>query len=110
MIRRYGGLTNFLSQHIGKQSRTTVRSSTSKAQVVLFKMVNQLLGPAEMNFKRSDLVFSKSQKEMEFDVFVVSHNIAFEYQGQQHFAGHYMWGSPTLVQERYGKYNSLIPQ
>eukprot|EP01121_Diplochlamys_sp_Union-15-3_P022740 TRINITY_DN9778_c0_g1_i1.p1 TRINITY_DN9778_c0_g1~~TRINITY_DN9778_c0_g1_i1.p1 ORF type:complete len:102 (+),score=16.82 TRINITY_DN9778_c0_g1_i1:324-629(+) len=43
---------------------------------------------------------TQSGRSMEFDVFVPSLNLAFEYQGYQHYNDHYMFGPLKLYKTK----------
>ena len=60
--------------------------TASKNQERIFKIVEQLF-PEEAikNYKHPELVYKKSKRKMELDIFVPSAKLAVEYQGEQHF-------------------------
>jgi len=53
-----------------------------------------------MNFKHPELVYLETQVNMEFDVYLISLSVAFEYQGEQHYQNHFIFGSPEKQRER----------
>ena len=58
-----------------------------KTQKHLFKIIKSIYANKEVrwNYWHPDLIFSDSGARMQLDIFVVEENIAFEYQGEQHF-------------------------
>jgi len=52
------------------------------------------------NYKHPKLVYADSGREMELDIFIPALNLAFEYQGEQHYFHHYLYGPPDEQQRR----------
>ncbi len=43
------------------------------------------------------MIFERTKRAMEFDVFVPTYSVAFEYQGEQHYRDMYIFSSVTIV-------------
>jgi len=74
---------------------------TSKMQQRLHQLVRRMYPNRKVrwNYKHPQLRFRGSRLKMEFDVFVEGENLAFEYQGRQHYFVVEHWGdSKTLRQ------------
>ena len=58
-----------------------------KTQKHLFSIVKSIYANKDVrwNYWHPDLIFPDSGNKMQLDIFVVGENIAFEYQGEQHF-------------------------
>jgi hypothetical protein len=76
-------------------------SKWGKSQYFLFQLLKEILtvvGVQEQdmqrNFKHPDLLFENNNKgRMELDIFIPKLSLAVEFQGQQHFQPHYIFGS-----------------
>jgi len=53
-----------------------------------------------MDFKHSGLQYYGTHREMELDVYIPSLNLAIEYQGEQHYMHHHVYGSPEEQRKR----------
>jgi len=65
-----------------------------------FTNVEETEGAVIANYKHPKLVYADSGREMELDVFIPALNLAFEYQGEQHYFPHYLYGPPEEQQRR----------
>jgi len=67
----------------------------SKIQIYLHKMVSKLFPEYDVlfRFKRNDLYYKISDKDMVLDVYIPKLNIAFDYKGVQHYSFHWRFGS-----------------
>jgi hypothetical protein len=104
LVQRNRGILSFLSKRFPEQEFTDhpLNLPVSKSQKFLFKSI-KLLFPddqVELCFKHPTLVFPRSSRKMEFDVFLPKLSLAFEYQGQQHFHQHFFFGSQRDQQLR----------
>jgi len=101
-INKYGGLIPVLKMCFPDQVWNPNAAILYKVQNLLYKMARKLFSNllVEMNYKHPELRFSKSNSRMEFDVFIPSLNVALEYQGQQHYNFHFMYGSEKCTQQR----------
>jgi hypothetical protein len=92
-------LTKFFPEHNWDGS---VRTSPSKIQIYLSKRLQMIFPGLDVfvDFRRKDLVYPGTLREMELDIFVPFHSLAFEYQGRQHYFQHFMYGSPQEQQTR----------
>src|SRR5690349_5160154 len=80
-------------------------SKIGKSQENLREAVQSLLGSgvtALSNFRHMGLSYSSSNRVMELDVFVPSLQVAFEYQGKQHYDDNNYFSD-----QRTGKVSSL---
>lgn len=75
---------------------------SSKAQCFLFKMISNLFPDEKLliNFRHSSLVFQRTQKRMELDLYMPYLSLAIEYLGEQHYRWSAQFGSPKNIQER----------
>jgi hypothetical protein len=64
-------------------------------------------GDVWFNYRHPSLFYRKSGKFMELDVFVPSLNIAFEYQGLQHFEWQVIMTLHVILQTSDNKYPLL---
>lgn len=107
LLRIYGGLLPLLSKFYPQYSWKSKaglahKTSISKAQTYLYRTLKQLFPHLEikMNYLHSSLLFTKTNRGMEFDIFVPSKDVAIEYHGEQHYVNHYLYGTPQIVQQR----------
>ena len=73
----------------------------SKAQLTLHKIVSSIFGGKQevlMNYHHPQLVSQTA--EFELDVYVPALFLALEYQGEQHYSWHFVYGEPGVVQQR----------
>lgn len=70
-----------------------------KKQKHLLAIVKKILPQydTEWNYKHPKLRFSKSNRPMELDIFLPEINLAFEYQGKQHFLPIKEWGGKKNI-------------
>jgi len=73
-----------------------------KTQSVLFRVLQSLFPQhiVEVNYRHPELLFEKSKKSMELDVYVPNLRLAFEYQGAHHHSYHYLYGGPFAMMEK----------
>ncbi len=85
-----------------KKNLSLARTTISKTQLLLSKMLQDLFPdtPIHLNYKYPTLRYEKSGVKMEFDIFLPDLNLAFEYQGAQHYSWHFIFGSPDGLQVR----------
>lgn len=85
-----------------KPERWAPTTLIKKNQRHLVHVVRELYPDLEVfeDYRHSSLRFESSGYSMELDVFVPALNLAFEYQGQHHFADHYLFGSHRDVVAR----------
>ena len=114
LLSKYGGmcavLKKMLPSHPWKETAFSVPATKwGKSQWHLLQTVKQMLvgnsygvkeGDIKCDYKHPDLVYQDSKFKMELDIFVPVLNLAFEYNGQQHFQPHYVFGSCSLQQKR----------
>ncbi len=69
---------------------------------MLLKYVTELFPDSEIhtNYRHPSLLFERSSMRMEFDIFIPDLSLILEYQGDQHYKWHYVYGSPQSVKER----------
>jgi hypothetical protein len=69
----------------------------------LVKILRSLL-PSDVtmrtNYSHPSLLYSNTNASMQFDVYIPSLAIAIEYQGQQHYYEHYLWGALDLQKKK----------
>ena len=72
------------------------RTLSSKGQMQLFRVVQQVFSTSEvvLNYRHPGLM------GYELDVYVVNEEIAFEYQGQQHYHWNMIFGSAEKIKRR----------
>ena len=51
-------------------------------------------------FRHPELTYQSTNSPMELDIFLPSVSLAIEYQGEQHYRWHFIFGSPQLQQWR----------
>jgi len=103
-IQRYGGIKQFLSKHypelyLWEKSKVKYRS---KGQGFLYNTLQKLFTDVEihLDYRHSQLKFTESQLPMQLDVYLPDLQLAFEYQGELHYQGHFLTGSPEPIQKR----------
>jgi hypothetical protein len=99
----YGSVPKLLEAHIPGYSPTS-RSTFAqfKTQHILFQFIKNILPGSEAydNYSSADFRYGLSNHYMEFDVFVPSLSLVFEYQGQQHYKTVSYIGSSSTSQMR----------
>jgi len=104
VLRRYGGLKNFLKKFIPGFSDTgkDSRFAQLKSQNTLYRMLKLLLPGWEVEFNRrqEDLRFESTMSMMELDIFFPFLSIAFEYQGEHHYKSNKILGESSVTQKR----------
>jgi hypothetical protein len=65
-------------------------------------MVQELFSghDVKLDFIHREIKFSRSHTPMQLDIYIPSLSLAFEYQGEQHYFTHYLFGSPDIQQQR----------
>jgi hypothetical protein len=53
-----------------------------------------------LDYIHNELKYSRTKAGIQLDVYIPSLNLAFEYQGEQHYSSHYLYGSPEIIQRR----------
>lgn len=53
-----------------------------------------------VEYAHPQLIYSQTNRIMEFDIFVPPEKLAFEYQGEQHFSFNFQGGNPSYQQDR----------
>jgi len=97
------GLFNTLmSQYPEHNWSIPTRIAPSKGQLHLHRIIKSLF-PSEqvlMDFRHAGMLFSRSQHKMQLDIFIPTLQLAFEYQGGQHYTQHYLFGNPFQLHIR----------
>jgi hypothetical protein len=105
VVHKFGGLIALLSKlnpSYNWKPRSALHTIPSKkGQRILFKNIESLfpLATIHLDYKHPELSF-KSGVQMELDIFLPTQNIAFEYQGEQHYERHWLYGEPTEQQQK----------
>jgi len=104
LIRRYGGLIPILSKYYPEYNWLSYkfRIVPSKSQVYLFKMIQSLFPQHEVliEAKIPQLVYLPTKRELTLDIFIPTLQLAFEFQGFQHYTRHYLFGDHNIQQQR----------
>lgn len=75
------------------------RSESIKTQKLLFKYLTEIFPRSNLQLDYvSTMNYKKTKKPMQFDVFFPVLNLAFEYQGGQHYFRHYLYGALDEIQ------------
>jgi hypothetical protein len=108
LLKKYGGLKSFLLHYypnhkwnlelLENNSRLISKSQYRLTQLIQEIFPNQTI---EINYKHPLLFNEENNKgKMELDIYLPSLNLAFEYQGEQHYFYHFLYGSNFKVQKR----------
>jgi hypothetical protein len=110
LLHKFGGLMPLLQKiypnHIwdkrlknkwGKSQWRVSQIVKSYLQSICLKAQSEGIA---LDYQHPELVFPTSQHKMELDIFVPSLSLAFEYQGEQHFDPHYLFGATQNIKER----------
>ncbi len=79
-----------------------IRRTVSKMQILLQKEVQVLFRDriVMLDFRHPDLMYAKTQKTMVLDLYLPELELAFEYNGGQHYRWHFLYGSHHDQQTR----------
>ena len=102
ILSNHGGFFPLLTRFYPNHNWNMIKHTVNKTQGFLFNVVKSFFPNMEVraNYKHPNLLFTKTSQEMELDVYIDDLGLAFEYQGEQHYSSHYIYGSPLLVQRR----------
>jgi len=106
LIEQNGGLMQTLTKYYPDfpwdREKPQRPQNSRKVQQILYRYVEELFPKRELfsDYIHPHLRYTDSDKHIEFDVFVPSLMLAFEYQGEQHYHFHYLYGSPMMQKER----------
>jgi hypothetical protein len=105
LLLKNGGLIPLLSKYYPEQiwwDDSTEKRYRSKSQAYLQMILMDIFPTLEIrnDYKHPSLVFPRSHLEMQLDIFIPKLDLAIEYQGQQHYNYHYLFGSPEDQKKR----------
>ena len=74
----------------------------SAPQRHLYKLLEELFHRDQilLDHYHKELRYDGTKAPVQLDIFIPSLNLAFEYQGEQHYSTHYLYGSPSIQQQR----------
>jgi hypothetical protein len=117
LLLKYGGMSNLLKVVYPTHQWDFLdgnRSTWNKSQNYLAKLVQDILNLSENdiqhNYKHPSLLSPQSTRTMEFDIYIPSLSLAFEYQGEHHYQFHYLYGDPLVHQQRDEEKRKLSKQ
>lgn len=89
LVHHYGGspalaLQTILSDYKWQPEKFSI---SRKRQKSIYSIVKKYFpnDKVEWNYKHSELLYKRSKKKMELDIYLPSKSLAIEYQGEQHF-------------------------
>jgi hypothetical protein len=104
LMQKNGGLMPLFRKAFPthKWNEQNQRTFPSKTQIMLWNMLRTIFPGRKviLDHRRPDMIRPRTQQRMEFDIFIEEFNLAFEYQGEQHYQMHYLYGSPEEQQIR----------
>ena len=85
-----------------KIPKLSIMRFVSAPQRHLHKLLEELFHRDQilLDHYHKELRYDGTKRFMQLDIFIPSFNLAFEYQGEQHYSTHYLYGSPSIQQQR----------
>eukprot|EP01114_Cavostelium_apophysatum_P016562 TRINITY_DN4740_c0_g1_i1.p1 TRINITY_DN4740_c0_g1~~TRINITY_DN4740_c0_g1_i1.p1 ORF type:complete len:576 (-),score=130.33 TRINITY_DN4740_c0_g1_i1:21-1748(-) len=96
-----------------KQKSWTGHPNPSRSHIRLFNILQELVPPAtesHVNYLHPDLKFAKSRRPIELDIFYPKYQLAFEYQGSQHFEDNAIFGNAKKQQNKDSERREVCAQ
>lgn len=78
------------------------REVDDKTQALMLLIVREIFPGEQLynNYKPAKMVYARTKQPMELDIFIPAHSIAFEYQGEQHYKYHHLYGAASIWQQK----------